>query len=515
MKLRKQKLKKALRGLYADQQPERMTEFLGQLREREQTKSGFFKISGLAKYSVPAMALLMIGIITGSSYLNYRNAYQPYRQSENIENTENTEYPESTESMEFSETSTTLEYIMDQPESRTTGHRKQILPIQTDRENPEQPENPESSRDSEKIADSDNLSESSGEIIMTTVTEMAEFTESETSPEQMTESDTQSEFVSQTETETIPPEQTLTRDDIRILLETEPHFSELSEIYDLYFDSIGDSIMNDLLPARSRIMPDFVFYFEDSQGILDSVKAPVSVILPEMADHPLSDLWDILDGIFLIEGESTSWAEDDSLRYTFYTSRNSHVLSEEMNIRLQKAGKHNFPDGETIFYFIDLLQTQYFSLYHPEIGNYYDSMTEQDYQKIENLFAFMKRYISPENPYYQEWLTAGTYSVKASHQVQDSHEIALLYLEYFNYCYLIDAISNELYELRQQLPAEESVRIEEFNKNWSEQEAYFLEQVIPGEWDESRPEVVCFETESAKCRSLLLLIYLQNLQAMT
>ncbi|MDE7122636.1 MAG: hypothetical protein K2O42_10825, partial [Oscillospiraceae bacterium] len=318
----------------------------------------------------------------------------------------------------------------------------------------------------------------------------------------------------QTETETIPEtqqsKQTLTREEICSLLEEESHFSELASEYDLYFDSIGDSIMSNLLSARSEIIPDIVFYFRKQDPVLDSIKAPVSMVLPELIDHPVSDLENFRENLFLTKKNSVYWAEDDSLQYTFYTSisQQSDLLTADLKIKLEKAGKNNFSNYDEIYHFASLWQAEYFSLYHPETENYYFAMTDQDYQKIENLFSLIKRHVPQDHACYQEWLTAGTYSVKSSHLAQNSYEVAEIYLEYLSYCYLIDTLTDQL---KQQLPEEAFSLVQEFNQNWSTQENYFLEQVIPYQWDESRPEVICFEMESAKCRSLLLLLYLQDL----
>lgn len=509
MKISSRKLKKAIKELYTEQQPEQMPYFLQQLRKEHPDRNNqtyrnlYFSA---AKFAAPVMALLILGIITGYSYLSYRNAYQPYHQAEN---TEHETIAPTEEFIPVSESS--------MPESGTTAQRKQILHTQANRSTTSKPETTVTEMQSSENTININ-------IIMTTIAEITDPTESSreselSDTEQITISETQPESSIQTETKTVPEtipetqssEQTLTIDEIRFLLEKEPHFSELDQEYDIYFDSIGDSIMSDLLSARSRIIPQIVFYFKKSSEqdpVLDSVKAPVSMILPEMIGHSVSDLENFLENIFLIQGDSISWAEDDSLRYIFYTSRKSDKLSADLNIKLEKSEKNIFSDYHAIYYFAALLQTEYFSLYHPEIENYYDSMTDQDYQKIENLFSLIKRHVPQDHAYYQEWLAAESGSVKSNHLVQDSHEIAMLYLEYVNYCILIDTLTHEL---EQQLPEEIFSQISTFNQKWSDQEAYFLEEIIPYQWDESHAEVVCFEAESAKCRSLILLLYLQDL----
>ena len=503
MKISRRKLKKELRELYTEQQPEQMSAFLGQLREQYQKKAErkqfFAGITKIKKFSIPAMALLILGIMTGYSYLSYRNAYQPYYQTEETE-------PETIHSTEkiisVSESSTA--------ESKTTEQKKQILHTETHTQ----------ANTTNHIEIILTETQSPENIAMTTVTEITDPIESDTEPEftetkQMIIPETQPESTIQTETETIPetqtPKRTLTREEICSLLEEELHFSELASEYDIYFDSIGDSIMSNLLPARSRIIPEIVFYFRkplEQDPVLDSVKVPVSMVLPEMIDHPVSDLENFLENVFFMEGDSISWAEDDSMQYTFYTSQKSDLLSGDLKIKLEKAGKNNFSNYDMIYNFASLLQSEYFSLYHPEIENYYFSMNDQDYQKIENLFSAIKRHVPQDHEHYQEWLAAGTYSVKSSHLAQNSYEVAEIYLEYLSYCYLIDTLT---YQLKQQLPEEAFSLIQEFNQNWSTQEKYFLEQVIPYEWNESHPEVVCFEMESAKCRSLILLLYLQDL----
>lgn len=500
MKISNRKLKKAIRELYTEQQPERMLFFLQQIqkeypdRKSKTQKNIYFSMT---KFAAPIMALLVLGIITGYSYLSYRNAYQPYYQTEETE----PENIDSTEKIISVSESSTLE-------SKTTGQRKQILHTETHTQ-------ANTTNNIEII-----LTETPKNIVMTTITEITDPAESDEKPEfpeteQIIIPETQPESTIQTETETIPetqtPKQTLTREEICSLLEEEPHLSELDSEYDIYFDSIGDSIMSNLLSARSRIIPEIVFYFRkplEQDPVLDSVKVPVSMILPEMIDHPVSDLENFLENVFLIERNSICWAEDDSLQYTFYTSQKSDLLSGDLKIKLEKAGKNNFSDYDMIYNFASLLQSEYFSLYHPEIENYYFSMNDQDYQKIENLFSVIKQHVPQDHEHYQEWIAAGTYSVKSSHLAQNSYEIAEIYLEYLSYCYLIDTIS---YELKQQLPEETLSLVQKFNQNWATQEKYFLEQVIPYEWDESRPEVVCFEMESAKCRSLILLLYLQDL----
>ena len=502
MKISNRKLKKAIRELYTEQQPQRMSFFLQQLqkehsdRKNKTQKNIYFSMT---KFAVPIMALLVLGIITGYSYLSYRNAYQPYYQTEETE----PEKIDSTEKIISVSESSTLE-------SKTTGQRKQILQTETHTQT-------NTTNHIEIILTETQPPEN---IVMTTVTEITDPTELDEKTEfpeteQMIIPETQPKSIIQTETETIPetqtPKRTLTREEICSLLEEELHFSELASEYDIYFDSIGDSIMSDLLSARSRIIPEFVFYFRkplEQDPVLDSVKVPVSMVLPEMIDHPVSDLENFLENVFLMEGDSISWAEDDCMQYTFYTSQKSDLLSGDLKIKLKKAGKNNFSNYDSIYNFASLLQSEYFSLYHSEIENYYFSMNDHDYQKIENLFSAIKRHVPQDHEHYQEWLAAGTYSVKSSHLAQNSYEIVEIYLEYLSYCYLIDTIN---YELKQQLPEEIFSLVQEFNQNWADQEKYFLEQVIPYEWDESRPEVVCFEMESAKCRSLMLLLYLQDL----
>ncbi|MDE5769734.1 MAG: hypothetical protein K2H82_10155 [Oscillospiraceae bacterium] len=503
MKISRRKLKKALRKLYTEQQPEQMPAFLGQLREQYQKKAEhkqfFARIVKIKKFSVPAMALLILGIMTGYSYLSYRNAYQPYYQTEETE-------PETIHSTEKIISASEF----DTSESKTTGQQKPILHTEMHTQ----------ANTTNNIETVLTETQSFSHIVETTITEITDPTELNEKPEfsdteQIIIPETKPESTIQTETETIPetqkPELTLTREEICSLLEEEPHFSELASEYDIYFDSIGDSIMSNLLSARSRIIPEIVFYFRkplDQDPALDSVKVPVSMILPEMIDHPVSDLENFLENVFLIKRDSIYWAEDDSMQYTFYTSQQSDLLSGDLKIKLEKAGKNNFSDYDMIYHFASLLQSEYFSLYHPEIENYYFSMNDQDYQKIENLFSTIKRHVPQDHEHYQEWLAAGTYSVKSSHLTQNSYEIAEIYLEYLSYCYLIDTIS---YELKQHLPEETFSLVQEFNQNWAAQEKYFLEQVIPYEWDESRPEVICFEMESAKCQSLLLLLYLQDI----
>ncbi|MDE7093448.1 MAG: hypothetical protein K2O52_00895, partial [Oscillospiraceae bacterium] len=110
--------------------------------------------------------------------------------------------------------------------------------------------------------------------------------------------------------------------------------------------------------------------------------------------------------------------------------------------------------------------------------------------------------------FYQDWLTIQTGTVKQNHNPVNSYAIAETYFEYISYTALIYEICTEL---EKKLPEDIYANIKLSNQNWGETQDNFLENIIPYHGDESNPEVVCFEAESAKCRALILLMYLQDM----
>ena len=66
------KLKKALKDIYASEQPEHMNEFIHQLPKQQ---SEF-------RFAAPVMAVLALGTVIGYGYLHARQAYQPYQSAE-------------------------------------------------------------------------------------------------------------------------------------------------------------------------------------------------------------------------------------------------------------------------------------------------------------------------------------------------------------------------------------------------------------------------------------------------
>ncbi|MDE6004339.1 MAG: hypothetical protein K2G88_03030, partial [Oscillospiraceae bacterium] len=189
----------------------------------------------------------------------------------------------------------------------------------------------------------------------------------------------------------------------------------------------------------------------------------------------------------------------------YYFNNLLDIISENQTITILNPELTNY---NIITNFTDLFQSQYFACYHPEIQDYYYSMNDTDYKTIENLFTEIKRHVPQNHEFYQDWLTIETGSVKQNHNPVNSYDTARIYLEYTSYTFLITAICTEL---EKQLPENIYNNIKLSNQEWADKQNNFLENIIPYHADESHAEVVCFEAESAKCRALILLTYLKNI----
>lgn len=477
------KLKKLLREIYASEQPEHMKSFTEQLRKNQDWKH---TNSSFARFVTPMIATLVLSVVTGYSYIVYHNTYQPYEPPQKIIPTETILL--TSESATESNFQTATTNASAETDTRIT------IPTESHSLS-------SSEITSQTIILSDTITTAVSEII-------PDMTEALPKTDDSEEPDTiipESQPTSQTETTTQEPLQTLTRQEICNLFAQEITFAELSEQYHLYTENTTDTIYP--LTARSADIPDMIFLFRNSseQYILDAVKAPALLLLPELTGQPVTEAGNVLNNLYYYEHDSYLWMEDDSAIYDIQNLKKSDILSEQQPVMMIN---HEFKDYDMIHSFSTQFQDGYFDLYHPEIEDYYWSMNETDYEKIETLFTEIKRHIPKDHAFYQEWLAIESGSVKRNHHPEDNYDIARIYLEYMNYTLLINDICTEL---EQQLPESITANIKSLNKNWTDKETYFLQNVIPYHWDESHAEVVCFEAESAKCRCLILLMYLQDI----
>ena len=483
------KLKKALKEIYASEKPEHMQDFLKQLRKNKKQK----KLAFFIKFTSPVIAMLILGIITSYSYMIYQNHYQPYEISPEAAPTEKiileTESEQVTENMtesitkEIFQISTTETILKISPQITTTT----ITEITTQTSILSEIQKPDTPIITENATD---ITESLPEIINSEIPDII------SNPETTT----------QTETTTIQNTISMpTRQEICNLFAQNATLEQLTEQYSLNINSnLTDA--NYPVIAQNADFPDILFLFNnsDNQYILNAVTAPVSSLLPELINQPVSEAENLLNFYCLENNNHFYLLENNTAIYDFYDLQKLEILCNQ-NITIINPALTNY---QLISDIANLFQEKYFALYHPELENYILTMNDSDYEAIENLFAEIKYHVPQNHKFYQDWLTIQTGTVKQNHNPVNSYAIAETYFEYIGYTALIYEICTEL---EKKLPEDIYANIKLSNQNWGETQDNFLENIIPYHGDESYAEVVCFEAESAKCRALILLMYLQNI----
>ena len=487
------KLKKALRELYASEQPEHMQSFLEQLPKKQ--KNIF---PAVTKFMSPVIAIFILSIITSYSYIIYKNHYQPYEQ---LPETIPTEYiileSESKSETELASSATEQNFLISTTETISNIHTKiATTTITTITEL------------TEITSQTSILSEieTTTTIVPEPATDITDSLPEIITSEQPEYTISEPKFTIPTETETTTIQNTIlipTRQEICNLFAQKVTLTELMEQFHLEILDNTDTIY--AITAQSLDIPDMLFLFRNSgdEYILDAITAPTSILLPELSNQSVSEAKNFLNAYCLENNNYCYLLENNTAIYDFSNLQKSDILSNQ-NITIMNPELTNY---HIISNFAEIFQSQYFALYHPEIQDYALSMNENDYKNIENLFAEIKNYIPQNHECYEDWLLIESGSVKQNHNSVNSYDTARIYWEYISYTLLITKISEKL---EKQLPEDIYASIKLSNQNWANMQNDFLENVIPYHADEAYAEVVCFEAESAKCRALILMMYLQT-----